>query len=120
MSEELLIITTLGPEAPEKLLMPFITANAALALDIKVTMFLMSSAVELAVKGAAAKIPTLDQMPTLPTLMESVVSQGGDFLLCGPCSNHRNIKPEDLIEHASIGGAAGLVNHIMGKKVVSF
>ena len=120
MTEELLVVTKVGPEDPEKLLMPFIVANAALTMDIKTTVFMMASAVELAVKGKAEEIPTLSEMPTLPSLLETFFSLGGDIKLCGPCCNHRNITPDKLIDGASIGGAAGLVDMIMGRKVVSF
>jgi predicted peroxiredoxin len=120
MTEELLVITKLGPEEPEKLLMPFIVANTALAMDIPVTMFFMASAVELAVKGKAEQIPKLESMPELPSLLKSIIELGADIQLCGPCSNHRGITPDQLIENAVIGGAAGLVDLVMNRKVVSF
>lgn len=118
--EEILIISKIGPEDPEKLLMPFIVANASLALDIPVTVFLMASAVELAVKGTAEKIEPMDQMPVITDMLKTFFSQGGEMKLCGPCCNHRNITPDQLIEHAEIGGAAGLVDMVMNKKVVTF
>ncbi len=117
---DLLIISTIGPENPEKLLMPFIVANTSLTLDIPVTMFFMSSGVELALKGKAETIEKLNDMPDLPSLLQTFVSQGGIIKLCGPCCNHRNIKPEDLIEGAEIGGAAGLVDLVMERKVLTF
>ena len=118
--EELLVVNTIGPEDPEKCLMPFIVANAALLMDIKTTIFMMAKSVNLAVKGAASKVEHLDQMPVLSELMENFFAQGGEMLLCGPCCNHAGIKPENLVQGASIGGASGLVDLIMGRKVVSF
>ena len=118
--EELLIISTIGPEDPEKLLMPFVVANASLAMDIPVTVFFMNGAVELAVKGKAETIPHLEGMPELSTLMKAYFDQGGEIKLCGPCCNHRNIGPDNLIQKTEIGGAAGLVDMIMSKKVVTF
>ena len=117
---ELLIVSTQGPEAPEKLLMPFIIANASLALDIPVTVFLMSSAVELVIIGRAEEVPTLSGMPELPSLIKSFFEQGGIIKLCGPCCNHRNITEVNLIDGASVGGAAGLVDLVMNRKVLSF
>ncbi len=118
--DELLVVSKIGPEDPEKLLMPFIVANAALTMDIKTTVFLMASGVELALKGKAEQIEKLSEMPDLPKLLETFFSLGGEIKLCGPCCNHRHITIDQLIEGASIGGAAGLVDMITNRKVVSF
>jgi uncharacterized protein involved in oxidation of intracellular sulfur len=118
--EELLVVNTYGPENSEKCLMPFIVANAALLMDIKTTVFMMAGSVQLAVRGAAEKVPRLEGMPVLAELMNNFFAQGGEMKLCGPCCNHREITPDDLREGAEIGGASGLVDMIMGRKVVSF
>lgn len=120
MTEKLLVISTHGLNDPEKLLMPLIVANASLALDVPTTVFLMGASVELAVKGKAETVPALSGMPEAKNLINSIIEQGGDFQLCGPCSNHRGITADQLIANAAVGGAAGLVDMIMKQKVVSF
>ena len=121
MTEEaLLVVSTHGPENPEKCLMPFIVGNAAMALDVKVTVFLMNAGVELAVKGSADRVPALEGMPKLPELMKTFEELGGEILLCGPCCNHRGIDSAQLVANAKVGGAAGLVDMIMNQKVLSF
>lgn len=122
MSEEekLLIVSTHGPENPEKCLMPFIVANAAMALDVEVTVFLMNAGVDLSVPGAADRVPALEGMPKLPDLMKSFEELGGKILLCGPCCNHRGINSDNILPNAKVGGAAGLVDMIMNQKVLSF
>ncbi len=109
-TEKLLITSTHGIDDPERCLLPFIVGNGALALDVDVTVFLLGSAVDLAVKGKAAEIEHLSGMPEPKKLIEDFFALGGKVLLCGPCSNHRGIKDEDLLEGAKIGGAAALVS----------
>ncbi|MCY3413876.1 MAG: DsrE family protein [Candidatus Heimdallarchaeota archaeon] len=121
MSEEkLLVITTKGPSEPENVLFPFIAANAALMMDIEVTMFMMGEAVEVAVKGAAEKVPCIDKMPVLAELLKTFIELGGNFKLCGPCSNHRDITSDQLVDNAEIGGASMLVDMSMSRKVLTF
>ena len=122
MSEEekLLIISTYGPENPEKCLFGFIAANAALAMDIPTTIFLMGPGVELAKDGVAKTVPQYEGMPNLATLVDSFLEQGGDFKLCGPCCVHRGIADSDIIKGAAIGGASKLVDLSMTRKVITF
>jgi len=119
-TQDFLVVTTIGPENNEKLLMPFIVANAALLMDIKTTIFMMANAVALSVKGEAEKVEPLEGMPIFKELLSTFLELGGDIKLCGPCCNHRNITPEDLIEGAEIGGAAGLVDMMISRKVVTY
>ncbi len=121
MSEEkLLIITTKGLNEPENALFPFIAANAALALDIETTIFMMGAAVEIAVKDKAETAENISEMPVLSDLLKSFLELGGDIKLCGPCSNHRKITTDMLVDNASIGGASLLVDLSMNRKVLTF
>ena len=119
-NEKLLIVSTHGPEDPEKSLIPFIVANASLAMDIETTVFLMASAVNLAVKGAVEKMEKQEGMPSILELFGHFTELGGIIKLCGPCCLHRHITGDDLIDIAEIGGAAGLVEMVMGRKTLSF
>lgn len=120
MSEKLLVISTKGPSEAENCLFPFIAANAALTMDIDTTIFLMGGAVELAVKGTAEKVKTIDKMPELPKLIATFLELGGNFKLCGPCSNHRSITNDMLVQNAEVGGASMLIDMTMDRKVLTF
>lgn len=54
--ERIVVIGTHGGEDPDRATLPFVVANAALAMDVKVTVILQGEAVKLAVKGGAEKI----------------------------------------------------------------
>ena len=118
--EKLLIVTQIGPEDPENCLFPFIVANAALLMDIEVTVFMMGKSVELAVKGAAEKVPHIEKMPNMEDMMKTFSEFGGNMKLCGPCCAHRDITGEDLLPNAEVGGASMLVDMVMGRKTISF
>lgn len=107
--EEILIISTHGPDNAEYAMLPFIVAGGAIAMDVKPTVFLLGDAVRLAVKGVVEKLPKLENLPDPVKVFNDFLAAGGKILICNPCRNHRNITEDDLVEGAEIGGAAGLV-----------
>ncbi len=122
MSEEqsLLVVSTHGPEDSEKATIPFIVANASLLIDVPTTVFLMAGSVVLAKKGVAETVEQKSGFPNFKELLDNFFMQGGNIKLCGPCCAHRDIKPEDLVKGAEVGGAAGLCDMILDRKVISF
>jgi uncharacterized protein involved in oxidation of intracellular sulfur len=116
----LLIITTIGPENPEKASLPFVLATASQALDVEVTMFLQSSAVILAREGEAGKVNAPGFQP-LGEMLDTFLEGGGKLYLCSPCIKERNISKEELITGAEIGAAGTLASSVMeASKVVSY
>jgi len=111
-TSKLLIITTFGPENPEKATLPFVLATASQALDIEVTMFLQSSAVVLAKKSEAEKVNSAGFQP-LKEMLDTFLEMDGKLYLCSPCLNERNIAKEELIDGAQIGAAGTLVDSVM-------
>ncbi|NTV82313.1 sulfur reduction protein DsrE [Chlorobaculum thiosulfatiphilum] len=116
-TSKLLIISTIGPENPEKASLPFVLATASQALDIEVTMFLQSSAVILARQGEAEKVNAPGFQP-LKEMLDTFLEMGGKLYLCSPCLAQRNIGHEELIEKAQIGAAGTLVVSVMGASQV--
>uniref|UniRef100_Q3AR97 Uncharacterized protein n=1 Tax=Chlorobium chlorochromatii (strain CaD3) TaxID=340177 RepID=Q3AR97_CHLCH len=112
MQQKLLLISTIGPEHPEKATLPFVIATAAQALDVKVVMFLQSNGVILAKKGEAETIAAPGLVP-MKELLDTFLEMGGTLMLCSPCLKERYITPNDLIEGAEIGAAGTLVSEIM-------
>jgi len=115
--EKIVIISTHGGEDPERAMLPFVVANAALAMDVKAVVVLQGYAVTLAVKGADVHI-NANGFPPLKELMASYFGQGGKLLLCTPCIKGRNIAPEALVADASLIAGARLVQECLEAKAV--
>lgn len=119
-TSKLLIISTVGPENPEKASLPFVLATASQALDVEVTMFLQSSAVMLAKQGEAAKIKT-EGFQAFKEMLDIFLEMGGKLYLCSPCLALRQIGLDELIDGVEIGAAGTLVVSVMGaSKVVTY
>ncbi len=112
MEEKLVIVTTTGPENPEKATLPFVIATAAQTVDTNVVVILQSSAVLLAKKGIAEHALAPGLMP-VKKLMDTYVELGGELLLCSPCIKERNISPEDLVPGCKTIAAATVVDEVM-------
>jgi len=115
--EKIVVIGTHGGEDPDRASLPFVVANAALAMDVKATVILQGNAVTLAVKGAAGNIQGIG-FPPLKDLMTSYFGQGGKLLLCTPCVKGRNIAPETLVAEGSLIAGARVVQECLEAKSV--
>ena len=112
MGKKLTIITTYGPENPEKATLPFVVATAAQALDIEVGIWFQSASVETLVKGAAEKI-NAHGFPKFKDLLDIFIEAGGKFMVCSPCIKSRGITPDDLIPEAVVTAAATGIQAMM-------
>ena len=110
--EKLVIIATHGGEDPERASLPFVVANAALAMDVEVTIMLQAEAVTLAAPGIREHI-FAPGLPPLKGLMDSFAEQGGALLVCMPCLDSRKIEPSSLIEGATPVKAARVVMEVL-------
>lgn len=106
--EKVLYICTYGGENPDKAHLPFVMANAALAMDIQATVVLQGNGVYLAQKGYIDHILPGGGFPSLNELLKSFKDLGGKLLVCVPCIKARNIKESDLIEGAQTTAAGAL------------
>ena len=107
-AEKVLYICTYGGENPDKAHLPFVMANAALAMDIQATVVLQGNGVYLAQKGYIDHILPGGGFPSLNELMKSFMDLGGKLLVCVPCIKARNIKESDLIAGAQTTAAGAL------------
>ena len=107
--EKILYICTKAGDDPEKAAMPFVMANAALAMDIEATVCLQGNGVYLAQKGYAEHTSSPGGFPPIKGLIDSFVELGGKIQVCVPCMEERNIAEADLIEGAETT-AAGRIN----------
>ena len=108
-TEKILYIGTNAGEDPEKAAMPFVMANAALAMDIEATVCLQGNGVYLALKGYTEKMTAPGGFPPLKKLVSEFIELGGKLLVCVPCIKERNIdEATDLIEGAQTTAAGAL------------
>jgi uncharacterized protein involved in oxidation of intracellular sulfur len=107
--EKILYIATCAGDDPEKAAMPFVMANAALAMDIKATVVLQGNGVYLARKGYVDTMLPAGGFPTVKELLASLLELGGELKVCVPCIKARNIDEADLVE-GSQTTAAGALN----------
>lgn len=115
--EKIVVIGTHGGEDPDRATLPFVVANAALAMDVKTTVILQGNAVTLAVKGAGGNVQGIG-FPPLKDLIASYFAQGGQILLCTPCIKGRNIASETLVGGASLVAAGRVVQECLEAKAV--
>jgi predicted peroxiredoxin len=105
--EKIVYIATHGAENPEKASLPFVLANAALALDIQAVVALQSTAVNLAKEGCLQHVFAAG-LPPLQELVNSFLEGGGRLLVCVPCIRERKLEESDLIKGAEPTAAAKL------------
>jgi len=106
--EKTLYIGTCAAENSEKAHMPFVMANAALAMDIKATIVLQGAGVYLAKKGYADTMLPGGGFPPLKKLLQDFFENGGKLKVCGPCIKERHIEESDLVEGTEITAAGAL------------
>lgn len=108
-TEKMLYIGTCAGENPEKAAMPFVMANAALAMDMQATVCLQGNGVYLAWKGYAEKIAPPGGFLPLAQLMQQFLELGGRLLVCVPCIKERHIdETTDFVEGAQTTAAGAL------------
>ena len=111
-SEKLVIFGTHGPEDPERACLPFVIGNAALVMEVQVTVMLQGTAVILAKKGCYEHVFAAG-LPSLKELVDSFIEQGGTLLICTPCIQERQITPDMLVETAKPVKAGRAVMEIL-------
>jgi uncharacterized protein involved in oxidation of intracellular sulfur len=107
--EKNLYIATCAGDSPEKAAMPFVMANAALAMDVQATVCLQGNGVHLAQKGYAEHMVAPGGFPSMSKLIGDFIELGGKLLVCAPCIKERHMDEDrDLIDGASITAAGAL------------
>jgi predicted peroxiredoxin len=117
--EKILYICTHADDNPEKAAMPFVMANAALAMDIKATVVLQGNGVYLARKGYADNMARPGGFPPVKKLVTEFLELGGQLLVCVPCIKERQIdEAKDLIEGSQTTAAGALNVEALESKAV--
>lgn len=105
---KVLLISTHFDDNLEIATMPWAIANAALAEDKEVTIFLQGLAVREAKQGGTKGL-RFPPFPSLETLQKAFIENGGRIYVCAPCMKAHSVERDELISGAEPAGAAFLV-----------
>lgn len=115
--EKIVIFATHGPEDPERASLPFVCANAALAMDVQVTVVLQGTGVLLAKRGCYEHVFCAGFDP-LEKLVKSFTEFGGKIFVCMPCIEERKITNDMLVEEAQPTKAGRVVQECLEANAV--
>lgn len=111
MSEKILVNATYGTDDVERATVPFVVASASAAADNETVVFLTAQSVKLATKGGADGVQG-EGYPAIADLISATVENGGRIWVCPACASANGITADDLIEGASLVGAAGTIGFL--------
>jgi predicted peroxiredoxin len=99
---------THGEEDPDRVVVSYLTAGAALDQGKEVVMWLSSDGVRLALRGYVDPIRA-DQEPPVKRVHDQFIEKGGRFYVCPICFNERELDENDLVDNAELKGASPLM-----------
>ncbi len=115
--EKIVVFATHGSEDPERATLPFVAANAALAMEVEVSVVLQATGVTLAKKGCYEHVFAAGLEP-LKKLVDSFLEFGGKLLVCIPCIEERKITPDMLVEKAQPVKSGRVVKEVLEANAV--
>ncbi|MFC7486192.1 DsrE family protein [Knoellia sp. CPCC 206453] len=107
----LVVKITCGAEALERLNQGFTVAVIAVTAGTEVSVWLSGEATWMAVAGRAEEL-SLPHGTPLAALRDALLA-GATVTVCGQCAARRDLSPDDLLEGATIRGAAAYVEEIL-------
>src|SRR5215510_2535602 len=120
MSGRFVFSLTRGKDDSDRATVAFVLANAAIASEKEVVVFLNVEGVRLSQTGYADDIHEAGFAP-LKELIASFVGAGGRIYVCSPCFKKRGLDENNLISGATIVGGAKLVEFLaQGSPCVSY
>jgi predicted peroxiredoxin len=99
---------THGEEDPDRVLVSYLTAGAALDQGKEVVMWLSSDGVRLALNGYVDPIRA-GQEPAVKRVHDQFIEKGGRFYVCPICFKDRDLDEGELVENAELKGASPLM-----------
>ena len=107
----LVVKITCGAEALERLNQGLTVASTALAAGAEVSVWLTGDATWLAVAGRAEKL-SLPHGAPMHELRDALLADA-TVTVCGQCAARRELGADDLLEGATIRGAAAYVEEVL-------
>ena len=107
-SGRVIVGCTHGAEDPDRVVVSYLTAGAALDQGKEVVLWLTSEGVRLALRGYVDPIRAgLD--PPVKRVHDQFIEKGGRFFVCPVCFNDRALDKSELVEGAELKGASPLM-----------
>ena len=107
-SERVIVGCTHGEEDPDRVIVAYLTAVAALDQGKEVVMWLTVEGVRLGLAGYADRIRA-DMDPPVERVHAQFVDKGGRFYVCPVCFNERDLDEQELVDNAELKGATPLM-----------
>lgn len=111
-------ITNFSEDA-DRVAIPLVLANNALAMGQDVLIWVTLEAVQLAKKNGADKLLP-KSFPAISELLEIFSEAGGKIGVCPPCAKTHGVTDEDLVDNASWMGAAALLDQSENRNAAWF
>ena len=119
-TQKLVIVNSRGFD-DERASVAWSIANAAVASDMEVTMFLVAAGVDWVRKGATAVAHPNPLDPTIGDMVQNFLDNGGRILVCPPCAKVRGYDEHALIDAATLAGAPVMLTEVRaGAATLSF
>jgi predicted peroxiredoxin len=99
-----------GEEDPDRVVVAYLTAGAALDQGKDVVMWLTSEGVRLALAGYVDPIRAA-QEPPVKRVHDQFIEKGGRFYVCPICFKERALDETDLVQNAELQGATPLMRY---------
>jgi predicted peroxiredoxin len=106
-TKKLVVLLTRGLD-DERATAGWTLANAGIAEGMDVTVFLVSSGVDLVRRGAADLIQMNPIDPPMKQLITNFMESGGNVWACPPCAKLRGYTEDHLLQGVVVAGAAAL------------
>lgn len=119
-TQKLVVVITRGMD-DERSSVAWSIANAGIASDLEVTVFLAAAGVDWVRKGAAdvAHLNPVD--PPMKDMISNLMSNGGKVLVCPPCAKVRGYSEQELIDGVTVAGAPAMLEIVkQGAATLSF
>jgi predicted peroxiredoxin len=102
---------THGEEDPDRVVVAYLTAGAALDQGKEVLMWLTVEGVRLGLRGYADRIRA-GQEPPIERLHQQFFEKGGRMYVCPVCFNERDLDQAELVDGAELKGASPLMEFV--------
>ena len=99
-----------GEEDPDRVVVAYLTAGAALDQGKDVVMWLTSEGVRLALDGYVDPIRAGHE-PPVKRVHDQFIDKGGRFYVCPICFNERDLDESKLVQNAELQGATPLMRY---------
>lgn len=106
-NDKVVVNLATGLEDPERVMIAFLVAGAALDAGKRVAMFLTKEAVRVGLPGHA-RGTACDGCPPLERLFEQYAEKGGELLVCPICLSAKGLEGVEVVENARVAGATPL------------